>query len=270
MKQLSNYILERNNSPVITQFNAAQVKLIQKNFIDAVVSVESSESMFRNIKLYRKQGTTHVSFEYASARFQWEKDKPEWKKSEGWIAVLEEGNEIAIGHINLYVNDPRRGSTLVDMTYKNGHTTMVFDVDRKERYLDDIRIKGTVTITIPGNIVDVKGDWMTFDRAGYYTFMNKQYNIDNEEDILFWSSSFQNDKLFIEVHLVEGKGYGSHARRKDYVFTLKNGEYRCDEKLSPTDSEHKIVKKFASGVTAFLGKGPYPDKVCVTIFQELD
>lgn len=278
MKTLSRYICEGSNrTPILTHFNDAQMKMIRKNLQKATMTIEGKYVQFRNIKFFVKDGYNQVYMEYFNSM---EGRNASWHKYERQVCIG--AKYISMGDFTLYTDT--RGyrtaddCTLIEISYKGGKTKLVYYMDNSVHNIGSL-YDTTITLEIPGDLTNAGYDYSKFDCKGYDKFMKtylpkrvEYHQQIDPEDILYWNSTIKDNKLYIEIELPTGKGYGSHHRRTEYNCTLKGPSYECDRKLYTNDDEAQIVRKFTGGIKAFMNDDftKTPEKVIITVSQELD
>lgn len=277
MKNLSTYIFEgKAGRAVIPHFNHKQEVLIWRHIKDVNITFDLDGHDIKNVEIYSKGKYPYIQFDSKSSM----SGSSPYKHFDGMIIVG--NNYINLGPLHLYVDTSnyRNSNTcnLVEFTYSGGKTKCVFELYFPDSSVSSF-LKGKVILEFPCDLVNAKGDFSKFDCKGYDKFMEKHLPAKVEyhrpidlDDIVYWESSIQNNKLYIFVQLECGKGYSSHSRRVDYNCSLHGPSYRCDRPLYDRDSEAQIVRKFLNGIGEFLKMdiSKMPENVTVTIFQELD
>lgn len=281
MKSLIDYILESRTTgrPVIPFFNAAQISLLQKHIKDAEVEVDFEKYKVKSIKFSERNNNIFVSYMYCSTSDnKWHTESNTDLRNLVNIGAT----YIDMGRIKLYVdtakvNDRSANCSLIEMTYKGGKTKLVFEVDC-HGFLYSMDATGTVTIEIPCDLVNAKNE-SSFDCNAYDDFMKehlpakaKYLKSINVDDIVSWSSSFENGSLIINIELPVGKGYSSNHRIEKYEFNYVAPSYKCNKRLYDDDFEAQVIRKFINGIYEFLhdDKLKTPERVTIIISQELD
>jgi hypothetical protein len=170
---------------------------------------------------------------------------------------------------------------LIDIKVSNGNTIMKFELNGVRCCRGFTWLRGTATVTIPGDILNIVADFSKFDCKGYDKYMNKflpakasylqQFEVD--EDVLDWGSKVENNVLHINVTLPTGKAYGdSRTVTSKYIFNLIGPSYKCKNRdLYDNDNEAQVVRKFISGVQEFVKyTSKMPLNVIITTTQQLD
>lgn len=279
MKTLSTYINEATGSVAISHFNRAQIYHIRNNFdkieIEFKLNNGSQTPAVTDIKTYIKNGYPYMSY---TVNKPYSRIEPVVRFNDQ-TAVRTNSIDLP-GGFDLTIRPcSTNDCELIDVKVSRGKTVLTFAFN----YVSDCRWgypKGTVTVTIPGDLTKMAMDFSKFDCNKYDKFMAKflpkkveyhqQINVD--EELQWWESEIRDNKLHITVMLQTGKGYSSNWREMLYVFTLNGAYHSCNRMLADRDMDAQIVRKFVAGVYEFT-KNDYlkiPETIIIKTQQELE